>query len=184
MSRTMKCFALTIVVVLCAGSILHASDLSKAEEKEINNYRMTMEKVGEFWQATKNLVSAVQKDPQIFQEYEKREGAGNSLAAIIDATNQIPPAKKAIEDAGMTAKEYWTFQMAMVYAAAGHMAVKAGGTLPPEFSKANVDFYRANEAEWMKMGEDLKKLQEVLKKTSAEEDPEETEEAEEEQTEE
>ena len=65
MSRTMKCFVLTIVVLLCAAPVLHSQDLSKAEEKEVNDYRLSKAKITQFSQATKNLLAAAQK-PSIY----------------------------------------------------------------------------------------------------------------------
>ena len=159
MSRIGKYFAFTMLVLFYTVSILHA-DLTKTEEQEINNYRLSKPKIAQFWQATKNLIAAAQNDPTLFdQRIAKKES--NTLADVVEATNSLPAAKKAIEDAGMTAKEYWTFQMALLYAASGHMAVKAGGSLPQGFSKENAEFYGANEAEFMKMDKDLKELQKM-----------------------
>ena len=135
---------------------------------------------GKFGQATKNLLQAFEKNPRLFDNPagSKEE---KTITGMINVTNSIPAAKKAIQDAGMTARDYWMFQMAMLYAGTGNMVLKSGGQLPEGYSKENVDFYRANEAEFMKLDRDLKAIQKRTSEssrqgTSAEEEEEEEEE--------
>jgi hypothetical protein len=157
----------TIVLLAMLGSMpLSHADLSKTEEREINAYRLTKSKIAQFSQATKNLLAAYEKDPKMFERPAVK--TSNSLADMVQATNDIPAAKKAIEEAGMTAKEYWTFQLALLYAGTGNMVLKSGGQLPEGYSKENVEFYRLNEAEFMKLDADLKALQRLSSKSSDE----------------
>lgn len=158
-------FTIVLIAILGSMSLSHA-DLSKTEEREINAYRLTKSKIAQFSQATKNLLAAYEKDPKMFERPAVK--TSNSLADMVQATNDIPAAKKAIEDAGMTAKEYWTFQLALVYAGTGNMVLKSGGQLPEGYSKENVEFYRLNEAEFMKLDADLKALQRLSSKSSDE----------------
>jgi hypothetical protein len=146
------------VLILFSSATLLRADLSKDDEREANAYRLTKPKIAQFVQATRNLKAAFDQNPKMFDAPAGTEKKQNSMADMINATDRIPAAKKAIEDAGMTSKEYWTFQMAMLYAGTGAMVLKSGSQLPEGFSKENVEFYRANEAEFMKLGEELKSL--------------------------
>ncbi len=48
------------------------------------------------------------------------------------------------------------------------MVLKSGGQLPEGYSRENVEFYRLNEAEFMKLDADLKALQRLSSKSSDE----------------
>ena len=166
-------FVLAIAIALCSVGLVFA-DISKDEEREINAYRLTKAKIAQFGQATKNLLQAFEKNPRLFDNPagSKEE---KTITGMINVTNSIPAAKKAIEDAGMTARDYWMFQMAMLYAGTGNMVLKSGGQLPDGYSKENVDFYRANEAEFMKLDRDLKEIQKRTSESSRHETSEEEE---------
>ena len=171
MFKRIKRFVLAIAILFCSTAFIFA-DLSKDEEREINAYRLTKAKITQFGQATKNLLQAFEKNPKLFDTpaAAKQE---KTLANMIEVTNSIPAAKKAIEDAGLTARDYWMFQMAMVYAGTGNMVLKSGGQLPEGFSKENVEFYRANEAEFMKLDADIKAIQKRTSESSREDTEEE-----------
>jgi hypothetical protein len=147
------------ILFLIGTASLIAADVSKEEEREINAYRLTRPKMAQFGKATKNLIAAIEKNPKLFDQPSGTKKQ-NRIEDLVNLTNQIPEAKQAIEAGGMTAKEYWTFQMAMVYASTGDIVLKSGGQLPAGYSRENVEFYRANETEFIKLGEDLKTLQE------------------------
>lgn len=166
-----------VLALIVSSTALVFADISKDEEREINAYRLTKAKIAQFGQATKNLLQAFEKNPKLF---DNPAGAKEekTITGMINVTNSIPAAKKAIEDAGMTARDYWMFQMAMLYAGTGNMVLKSGGQLPEGYSKENVDFYRANEAEFMKLDGDLKAIQKRTSASSRQETSEEEEEEE------
>lgn len=145
------------------------ADLSKSDEQEINNYRLTEKNIEKFSQATKNLLTATQKNPKMFEEGPEapEQKSEETLSGIVEAFDKIPDAKKAIQDAGMTTRDYWMFSLAMVYAATGNLVLKSGQKLPEGFSRENVEFYQANEAKFMALDKDLKAFQELTKKSSA-----------------
>jgi hypothetical protein len=61
--------------------------------------------------------------------------------------NASPGAKAAIQSAGMTTREYVVFSWSLLQTGLAAWAVdQPGGKLPPGASKANVDFYKKNEA--------------------------------------
>ena len=159
----LKKFALGLLAVLFVSlAVPVCADLSKEDEREVNNYQLTEKKLGQFAQATKNLITAFEKNPEAFDNLnvpKETEAAGLTEAG--ELFDKIPPIKKAINDAGMTSREYWVFSISMVYAGTGHMVLKSGGKLPEGFSKANVDFYHTHEAAFMALDADLKKFQKL-----------------------
>ncbi len=180
----------TVGAVLAALFIVFAApqagaDLSKADEREVNSYQLTEKKLAQFGQATRNLVALAQKDIKIWQKppvVDAEEGAG--LTKLAKEFDKIPGVKKAVEDAGMTSREYWVFHLAMIYGATGHIVLKSGGKLPEGYSKANTDFFAKHEEAFKTVDKDLKILQELSQQAEAEEDDDEEDDVEDEDEEE
>jgi hypothetical protein len=150
--------ALLVIMVLPYAS----AELSMADEREVNNYRLTEKKLQQFGKATKNLVALAQKNVKIWQKPpEMTDEKGGSLTKLAEKFDKIPGVKKAVEDAGMTSREYWLFHLAMIYGSTGHIVLKSGGKLPEGYSKANTEFYGKHEAGFMAVDKDLKVLQEL-----------------------
>jgi hypothetical protein len=74
------------------------------------------------------------------------EGA-SSIAEQAAAIDRVPAAKAAIQSAGLATREFVVFSFALLQTGMAAWAVEQpGGKLPPGFSQANVDFYKANKA--------------------------------------
>jgi hypothetical protein len=146
-----------------------SADLAQSDINEINHYKLTDKTLAQYFQATKNLIPVVQKNPRLQDDSDDSEGA-DSLNTLVQEFDAIPGAKKAVQDAGMATRDYLTFHFALFYAASGHLILKSGGQLPGEYSKENVEFYRANEAEFKKHEEDFKAINEFSNSESDKED--------------
>ncbi len=168
-----------LCIVFSATRVL--ADFSKADEREVNQYQLTEKKLDQFAQANKNLIEAFQKDPGLSSRISKTEAGikkEKDLTATAELFDKWPEVKKAIADAGMTTREYWVFQMAMIYGATGYMAQKAGGKAPESFSLKNIEFYKTHETKFMALQNDLKMLGQLMEPNSEEEELEEEEEEE------
>jgi len=152
------------------------ADLSKADEREVNNYQLTEKKLAQFGQATKNLVVLAQKNLKVWQkppDVDEEDGGG--LTKLAETFDKIPGVKKAVEDAGMTSREYWVFHLAMIYGATGHIVLKSGGKLPEGYSRANTEFFAKQEEAFKAVDKDLKVLQELSQQIERDEEAEEEE---------
>jgi hypothetical protein len=151
---------IAVVLLICFTSICRA-DFPPSEVQEINKFRLAEKNLAQFKQATKNLLAAAEQNQDLFDKQEEIQS--ETIAAYVEATDKIAPAKKAIQDAAMTTRDYWLFEFASIYAASGQLMMKAGQKLPEGYSKENVDFYAAHQAEFGKLQSDMKKLTEIFK---------------------
>ncbi len=170
-----------VILIVSTGSYLQATDFTESDELEINKFRLSEQKLEQFAKATKNLVSALQKNPGLPSEFSRIRGEEESLASVIRSFDSITDAKKAVEQSGMTTRDYVLFQFATLYGASGHLILKAGGTLPSGYSKENVDFYRTHESEFMKLKPDFEVLEKLTDSDSDEDDEDEEDEEDEEE---
>jgi hypothetical protein len=145
------------------------ADLAQSDINEINHYKLTDKTLAQYFQATKNLIPVVQKNPRLQEDSDDSEDA-DSLNKLIQDFDAIPGAQKAVQDAGIATREYLTFHFALFYAASGHLILKSGGQLPGEYSKENVEFYRAHEVEFKKHEEDFQRINEFSNSESDKED--------------
>jgi hypothetical protein len=94
--------------------------------------------------------------------YRKSSSGGDSssLSDIAAQLTGIPPLALALKTAGITAREFATFEVAMFQASLYYGMKKAGTmrTLPPEASVDNVQFIADHEAEVRRVGEELQSL--------------------------
>lgn len=147
-------------VILAAPQV--SAELSKADEREVNNYQLTEKKLEQFGKATKSLVALAQKNVKIWQKPpEITKAEDGALSKLAEEFDKIPGVKKAVQDAGMTSREYWVFHLAMIYGSTGHIILKSGGKLPNGYSKTNTEFYGKHEPAFIAVDKDLKLLQEL-----------------------
>jgi hypothetical protein len=127
--------------------------------KEISAYTWTMPKYQKLMAAMVNLGTAAQNNPTLGKSME---GSGNltidQTAARFDG---VPPAKKAIADAGLTPREFavaqgaW-LQSAMSYAVMKQYKLSADSVSKTTgVSKANLEFFQTNEVEINRMAKEM-----------------------------
>jgi len=149
-------YVLAAIVAVAHASVA-AAQSDDPDIKEINAYRLSEAKLAKFVQASRNLVAAVDANPELKSgELQKENPSLGEMAAFYDSK---PPVKRAINSAGMTSREYVTFMLSMFQAGMMSWAAKQpGAKLPPDFPKENVAFYDAHQKEIEAATAEFKKL--------------------------
>jgi hypothetical protein len=128
-------------VILLAPCASVAQD-SDRDAREVSSYVLTEAALAKYGKATSNLSALAKTSTAACDD----DGAAASLDASVARINSVPGAQAAIQSAGLTTREYVVFTWSMVQTGMGAWALsQPGGKLPPGVSKANVDFFRANE---------------------------------------
>ena len=144
MTRTVAC-TLALLTPLVAG----AQNLTDGDAKEIADYVLTEPALKKYAQAVRNLQPFTGQVPQNCDDENPK--SLNDMATRIDG---VPQVKSALKGAGMTSREYLLFSFSVFHNGMAAWALEQpGGKLPPGTKMANVNFYRAHEAELKKLGE-------------------------------
>jgi hypothetical protein len=118
-----------------------------ANMPEVAEYRLTSAALQQFVQATEAL-KALEEDEsfQMRDHLEIEDPSEISVDRIAAAFDSEPRVRGAIEEAGMTSREYVTFMMAMVQTIMGSVVVQMGGeqalnAMPDSVLKHNIQFF-------------------------------------------
>ena len=130
-------------------------------------YRLTDAKLGQFMKATR-AVYALSKDPALQAQAEALEAQGGdddaeTIAEIAAKMERLPAFRNAVSSAGMTMRDYVTFQLAFFQAAFAQAMLDQypdKAKLPAGISQANVDFVRSHKAQLDQLTAEMKKMQE------------------------
>lgn len=153
MVRTFRTrFAVTVALAfgLLAPMVAGAQNLADRDAKEVSDYVLTDAALAKYTQAVRKLQPLM---GQLGQDCDGEDGLKslNDAAARMD---QVPGVKPALKSAGMTSREYLVFSFSVFQNGMAAWALdQPGGKLPPGVKMANVNFYRAHEAELKKLGE-------------------------------
>jgi hypothetical protein len=141
--------AVTVAFVL-APVAAGAQSLGDRDAKEITDYVLTDAALAKYTKAVHKL----QPLKRELQQDCDREDAPKSLNAMAARMDGLPGVKAALKSAGMTSREYMVFSLSVFQTGMVAWALEQpGGKLPPDANMANVNFYRAHEAELNKLGE-------------------------------
>lgn len=152
-----------LLVALVASLLPGAAAASDADTREVQSYVLTDAALSRYTQATKQLAAM----PAGGSSCEDEDSEAASLTDMVAKLDAVPGARKAIQSAGMTTREYVVFSMSLLHnGLAAWAASQPGGKLPAGTSKANVDFYNRHKAE-------LEKLSTLQPKDECGEEPEE-----------
>jgi hypothetical protein len=115
---------------------------------DISNYKLDMDKMRKYVAANKNLAAAAKDDPTAMADNEANSN-NQSTAQMIARLESHPAAKRALSQAGLTAKDYVWITAAWLQAAMtqGILDGTPGAKAPEGQNMQNVDFLRANKAE-------------------------------------
>jgi hypothetical protein len=121
------------------------------DAQEISRYVLTDAGLAKYTLATEKLSALGAAGCDAESDDDSDTGSLAAAAARIDAN---PPAKAAIQSAGMTSREYLVFGMSMLQSGLAAWGLdQPGGKLPPGVSMANVAFFRKHAAEMERLGE-------------------------------
>jgi len=130
----------TAILALTAGAALAAAD---RDTQEVSRYVLTEAGLAKYSAASTNL-SKLGKSSLTAGCDEESPASIDKVVAKADAS---PPVKAAIQGGGMTTREYVVFSMSLLQAGIAAWGMEQpGGKLPPDVSKANVDFYKSHKA--------------------------------------
>ena len=140
-------------------STVAAQKAGDKDLKEISAYTWTMPKFKQLMAAMANLGKAAQADSKMG---ETLEGSGNlTIDQAAARYGSVPPVKRALADAGMSPREFAVAQGAWLQSAMSYGVMKQyklsadSVSKATGVSKANLEFFRANEAEIDRMGKEM-----------------------------
>jgi hypothetical protein len=156
MTVTVKACTMTLTgtvactLALLAPLVAGAQNLTDRDAKEVADYVLTDAVLKKYTQAVRNLQPLMGQLPQECDGDENPKSL-NDMAVQMD---RVPQVKSALKGAGMTSREYLLFSFSVFQNGMAAWALdQPGGKLPPGVKMANVNFYRAHEAEMKKLGE-------------------------------
>ena len=130
-----------LMVAAFAIALFIAAPSRADDTAEVASYKLTEAGLSKYMQATRNLV------PLGKELANCDDDTAMTLDAMVARLDAVPGAGAAIASAGMTTREYVVFGWAIVHnGMAAWLADQPDGTLPPDTSPANVEFYKAHEA--------------------------------------
>ncbi|NOS78521.1 MAG: hypothetical protein HOP35_11305 [Nitrospira sp.] len=148
--KAMLAVTVAFALALLTPTWAEAQNLADRDTNEIAGYVLTDAALAKYRQAVRKLQPLAEQLPQDCDHDEAPQSL-NGLAARLDG---VPEVKAALKAAGMTSREYLVFSWSVFQnGLAAWSLEQPGGKLPPGVKMANVNFYRAHEAELKKLGE-------------------------------
>jgi hypothetical protein len=148
--KTTLAVAVAFALALLVPPVAEGQSLTDRDTKEVADYVLTDAALAKYTQAVRKLQPLMDQLPQ---DCESEEGA-KSLTQQAARMDGVPVVKSALKGAGMTSREYLVFSFSVFQNGMAAWALdQPGGKLPQGVKMANVNFYRAHEAELKKLGE-------------------------------
>ncbi|HEX6536278.1 MAG TPA: hypothetical protein VF041_16930 [Gemmatimonadaceae bacterium] len=169
MRRILRTVAIAAIAASASAIPVAAHAQQSDDAALLARYRLTETTLHKVIQASRNLMAAY-KDPAVREELAKRENDGTpdakTIADIGAQFDALPPAKRAINAAGLTSREYALATMSLFQASMAAALMDAKGKfqlkeLPKGTPKENVDFVRAHKAELEQWRAEMKAAQEA-----------------------
>lgn len=149
-SFTLLLVTVAVALALVAPMAAEAQNLADHDINEIASYMLTEAALAKYTKAVHKLQPLMGQLPKDCDQDESPQSL-NGMAARMDG---VPGVKSVLKAAGMTSREYLVFSWSMFQnGLAAWSLEQPGGKLPPRVKMANVNFYRAHEAELKKLGE-------------------------------
>jgi hypothetical protein len=155
--------SITLLLLCSSPTFAQAARRKAADDpdmKELASYTLTMDGLNKVDAANKAMIAAIKKDPSLKpKDDDDSTGDAKTLTDMEKKINGMPVMAAALKQAGMSARDYAKFMMAMMQASfaemAKQMSAKAGKPFqtPEGVNPANITFVEQHQA-------DLKKLEE------------------------
>lgn len=164
LSFTVACRVGILALSLAGVPLVHASAQKStsarsadpdADVRAVYNYKLTEAGLRKYATAVR-AISALANDPKVAAQLKAGDdGDVPTLADLAAHFDRVPRVKQAINGAGMTSLEFATFIMATLQASIAYAGMQAAGgkeaAIPPDISKANVDFVRTHQEELLRL---------------------------------
>ena len=143
--RVGRCALAAIVAAFLVPAAFPAPPAADRDTHEVNSFVLTEAAFARFARATKALQTGSAQSAAACADDDADNDSIDAQTARLDA---LPGAKAAVRSAGLTSREYVVIYWSLAQAGLAAWSLsQPGGKLPPGVSKANVDFYRAHEAD-------------------------------------
>lgn len=129
-----------------AAQIMDAPVKGPVNVQALGSYQLTMDDVRKMGRAAQNIGALVERRPELRDSLQL---GGFDPNAIYERLNSIPDARAAVEQAGMTPRQYVTAMSALMQASLVLGMREKGMALPAQVpvNQANIDFLRENRDE-------------------------------------
>ena len=129
-----------------------------AEVRELSRYQLTMAKIRQLAAAQENMERFAQQHPELARGADTASSdlSDLSLDDIEAQVERFPAGRKAVEDAGLSAREYALITVALFQASLGQILVQQGAN-PDSVAReggihpSNLRFVKEHEAELAKL---------------------------------
>jgi hypothetical protein len=169
MSKLAVTISSVALLLVCSTSLFAQGARRKAADdpdmKELASYTLTMDALNKVDAANKAMIAAIKKDPSLKpKDDDDSAGDAKTLGDMEKKINGMPVMASALKQAGMSARDYAKFTMAMMQASfalmAKQMSVKAGKPFQPPagVNPANITFVEQHQAELKKIEESYNAL--------------------------
>jgi hypothetical protein len=148
----MKAVAILAVSLMLATLPLLARAQGDRDSQEVSSYRFTEAALAKYSQAIHGLGQLAKNLPGACSDDDDEDDSATSIAGFVKRLEATPGAKKAVEDAGLTTREYVVFTFALVASAGAVYALEHPGGQVPAGEKANAEFVRAHKAAFETLG--------------------------------
>jgi hypothetical protein len=145
--------AFLLVTALC-GPLCSAAPGGDADLRELSRYELTMSDVRKF--AAANAALAQHPEAERDEDQDDGDTDDESLDELAARIGRVPEARKAIEEAGLTVRQYAVITMALFQAAFAQYAVEQGADIDKVardagVNPANIRFVKEHKAELEKL---------------------------------
>lgn len=156
-TRTLHLALLALALLLNPASAAAQSSSEERDMAEVSAYRLTDSSLVRFTQALRAVAALPESELRALQA---RQGeALTTLDAAVDAYRQQPAAAAAVTGSGLSIREFFLFTFALNQAAAISQApAEVADQLPAGAWRENLAFYRQHEADFQRLGEELRTL--------------------------
>jgi hypothetical protein len=142
-----------LLTALC-GPPCSAAPSGDADLRELSRYELTMTDVRKF--AAANAALAQHPEAERDEDQDESDTEDDSLDELAARIGRVPEARKAIEAAGLTVRQYAVITMALFQAAFAQYAVDQGADInkvarDAGVNPANIRFVKEHKAELEKL---------------------------------